>query len=385
MEARRPKWSNQTKLVISLMLVALFLYLIARFRTVIPPLILACILAYVLSPFVNLLHNRTRIPRILAITISYLLLIGIMVTIPIVIIPILGSQLTGLNLDIQRLLAQIESLLGNKLVVFGQNIDVAVVIERAASTLQSMLEPFVGQTLGLLVEVISSIAWIIFILVISFYLIKDSARLKSWIEDHIPPAYQKDYTQLRDEINQVWSAFFRGQLVLGLVVAILITVVGLILGLPFALAMGVLAGFLEFLPSLGHAIWVAIAAILAFFIGSTWLPVPNWVFMLIVVGLHLIFEQFDLNYLIPRIIGRRVHLPPLVVILGIVTGAVLAGVLGILLASPTIASGRILGRYVYANLFDLDPFPQASTSPLPPPNPRWWQHAHKRHSKINTN
>jgi predicted PurR-regulated permease PerM len=100
--------------------------------------------------------------------------------------------------------------------------------------------------------------------------------------------------------------------------------------------------------------------------------------MLIVIGLHLIFEQFDLNYLIPRIIGRRVHLPPLVVILGIVAGAVLAGVLGILLAAPTIASARVLGRYVYANLFDLDPFPNTSTSPLPPPNPRWWQHPIKQ-------
>jgi hypothetical protein len=61
------------------------------------------------------------------------------------------------------------------------------------------------------------------------------------------------------------------------------------------------------------------------------------------------------------------------VILGIVSGAVLAGVLGILLAAPTIASARVLGRYLYANLFDLDPFAAASAPPLPPPNPRWWR------------
>ena len=84
----------------------------------------------------------------------------------------------------------------------------------------------------------------------------------------------------------------------------------------------------------------AVGALLSFFVGSTWLPIPNWVFALIIISLHLVFEQFDLNYLIPRIIGRSVHLPPLVVILGIVTGAVLAGVLGILLAAPTIASAE---------------------------------------------
>jgi predicted PurR-regulated permease PerM len=102
------------------------------------------------------------------------------------------------------------------------------------------------------------------------------------------------------------------------------------------------------------------------------MQVPNWIFALIIVGLHLIFQQFDLNYLIPRVIGRQVHLQPLVVILGIVAGAATAGVLGIALAAPTIASARVLGRYIFANLYDMDPFPGKSISPLPPPDPRWW-------------
>lgn len=354
------------------MLVAFVVYLLARFRIVIPPLILAVILAYVLSPLVNLLQNQLRIHRTIAILLSYLLMIGVMITIPIVIIPILGSQVSVLNLDIQRLITQVESFLGNSTTFLGQNINIDALVERASGSLQNLLEPFVGQTLGLVVDVISSIVWVVFILVVAFYLIKDSAKLKVWFEEHIPPDYREDYVRLLEEINEIWSAFFRGQLILGVVVGTAFTIVGFILGLPFALAMGVFAGFMEFLPSVGHAIWLTVASILAFFIGSTWIPVPNLIFMLIIIGLHLFFEQFDLNYLIPRIIGRRVHLPPLVVILGIVSGAVLAGILGILLAAPTIASARVLGRYVYANLFDLDPFPQESTSPLPPPNPRWW-------------
>ncbi len=91
------------------------------------------------------------------------------------------------------------------------------------------------------------------------------------------------------------------------------------------------------------------------------------------IGLHLFYQQFDLNYLIPRIVGRRVHLPPLVVILGIVSGALLGGVLGVVLAAPTIASLRVIGRYIYANLLDLDPFPTPVAEVLPPPNPRWWR------------
>jgi predicted PurR-regulated permease PerM len=297
--------------------------------------------------------------------------------IPLIIIPPLAAQSAGLNLDLQRFLTeaetQIASLLGYRYQVAGWTIDVTAAIDQAIVSIQGLIEPVVGQTLGFAFGVITSLVWVVFILVVSFYLTKDSPALLQWLEDIAPPAYKDDFIRLRREINLIWSAFFRGQLVLATVVAIMISAVGFIIGLPFALAMGVLAGLLEFLPSIGHGIWLTIASILAFFAGSTWMHVPNWVFMLIVIGLHLFFQQFDINYLIPRIIGRRVHLPPLVVILGIVSGALLAGVLGVLLAAPTIASARVIGRYIYANLFDQDPFPDSVAPPLPPPNPRWWR------------
>jgi predicted PurR-regulated permease PerM len=300
-------------------------------------------------------------------------MLAAMVTLPLVILPPLAAQFTGLNLDIQRFLRAIEDLLGHRYVLAGQVINVDELIQQVVVSLQGLLEPVFGQTLTLAVEVISSVVWVIFILVVSFYLIKDGPALRGWLESLVPPDFRSDYIRLRDEINNIWGAFFRGQLVLALVVAVIFTIAGFILGLPFALAMGVFAGLMEFLPSIGHGIWLAVAALLALFGGSTWLPLPNWAFMLLVIGLHLGYQQFDLNYLIPRIIGRSVHLPPLVVILGIVTGAVLAGVLGILLAAPTIASARVLGRYVYANLFDLEPFTGHAAPPLPPPNPRWWR------------
>jgi hypothetical protein len=63
----------------------------------------------------------------------------------------------------------------------------------------------------------------------------------------------------------------------------------------------------------------------------------------------------------------------LVVIFGIVAGAAIAGVLGIVLAAPTIATARILARYIFANLFDMEPFPEMATSPLPPPDSSWWR------------
>ncbi len=373
----RPRWPVQIKLLVSILLLALFVYLLFRFSVVIPPFIIAVILAYILSPVVNFLQERLHLHRVLAIFLSYLILLAVAAALPLVIIPTLADQLTDLNVDIQLVIQQAKNFLGQQYIIAGQVIDISALLEQITGSFQQLLEPIFGRTLDLAVGIISSVVWVIFIVVISFYLVKDSATLWGWFEKLPPPAYREDFSRLREEINQIWAAFFRGQIVLSLAVTTIFTVIGFILGLPFALAMGVLAGLLEFLPSIGHGIWLAIATLLSLSLGSTWIPLPNWAFTIIVIGLHIFFQQFDLNYLIPRIIGRRVHLPPLVVILGIVSGAVLAGVLGIPLAAPTIASARVIGRYVYAYLFDLDPFAGSLATPLPPPNPQWWKRSKK--------
>lgn len=373
MQEYRPRWSSHVRIVISLLVLAFFLYLVYRFNAILKPLILAIVLAFVLSPLANRLESRFRLPRALAVVLTYLLMLVLVAAVPLVIIPPFVSQFTGLNLDLQRILLQIESLLASQYNLGGILLDTEAIFQQLIVSLQGVFEPLVGQTLGLAVEAVTSIVWMIFILVVGFYLIKDAPALRSWMEGLPPPDYRQDFINLRDEIGQIWAAFFRGQMLLALVVAIIFTVIGFILGLPFALVMGVFAGVLEFLPSFGHGIWLVTASLLALFGGSTWLPLPNWILMLIIIGLHLFFQQFDLNYLIPRIIGRRVHLPPLVVILGVVAGAMLGGVLGILLAAPTIASTRVLGRYIFANLFDQNPFPDSPAPPLPPPDPRWWR------------
>ena len=376
MQLQRPSWTTQTKTIVVLLVLGLVIYLLYRFNAVIKPFILALVLAYVLAPVTNWFQERLKIHRGIATLLSYLALIVIVTAILALLVPPLAEQAANLDLDLQRFVSQAETFLGRQYSLAGWVVDVDTLIQQLDSLVRGVVEPVFGQTLAILIEVISSFVWVIFIAVVTFYLIKDGPALSVWIENTVPPAYRQDYILIRQELNQIWSAFFRGQLVLVLIVTVIFTVVGLLIGLPFVLPMAILAGFLEFLPSVGHAIWLVIASILAFFAGSSWLPIPNWAFMLLVIGLHLFFQQFDLNYLIPRVIGKRMRLPPLVVILGIVAGAVLAGVIGILLAAPTIASARVLGRYVYANLTDEDPFPDSVAATLPPPNPRWWRKEH---------
>lgn len=376
MQLRRPTWSSQTKTIVVLLIIGLLIYLLYRFNTVVKPVILALILAYVLTPLANWFQRRWGIQRWAATLLSYLVVIVIVLVFLAVLVPPLVVQASNLDLNLQQFIRQVEAFLRQQYSLAGVEIDMGKLSGQLDSLMSGgLLEPVFGRTLTLMIEVISSLIWVIFISVVTFYLVKDGPVLSSWIESLVPLAYRDDFNHIRQELTDIWSSFFRGQLMLALIVMVGFTVVGLLIGLPFVLPMAILAGLLEFLPSLGHGIWLFVASILAFLEGSSWLPIPNWAFMLLVIGLHLFFEQFDINYLIPRVVGRRVRLPPLVVILGIVAGAVLAGVIGILLAAPTIASMRVLGRYVYANLTDEDPFPVPIASTLPPPNARWWRKA----------
>lgn len=374
----RSSWPYATKLTISLLLLAFFIYLLARFHEIVAPLIIAIIIAYILNPIVNYLQRQLRIPRGVAIFITYIIALAIIIGIPILVITILGENLETLQFNPQKIITAVQSALAQEYTIVGYTIHPSALAGQALNALQGLLQSVVGQTVNIVRNVITSLIWTVLIILVSIYLIKDSSKIEEWFTTHLPETFIPDYIWLRNEINEIWGAFFRGQILLSAIVALIFTVFGFILGLPFALGMGLLAGILEFLPSLGHTLWMISAALLAYFLGSTWMPVPHWAFMLIVIGLDLIFEQFDINYLLPRLVGRRVHLPTLVVILGIFAGAILAGVLGIPLAAPTIASMRVIGRYIFANLFDMEWKPVSATQPLPPPKTYWWQRTQRR-------
>jgi predicted PurR-regulated permease PerM len=375
---KRASWPYATKLTVSLLILVFFIYLLTRFQAFIIPLILAIIIAYVLTPLVNLFQKHIPLPRVVTITYTYLLVLAFIVGIPYLMVTLIGQNFPITQINTQKIIATIQSSLAQQYVILGITIKPSDLVIQAISSLQALLSPVIGQTVILLRDILTSLISIVFIVVISFFLIKDSARLEEWFTAHVPPAYLSEYNWFRSEISQIWNAFFRGQILLAAVVTAIWFVIGMILGIPFAWAMAIFAGIMEFLPSIGPGIWLVIAALLAFFLGSTWIPIPNWIFMLIIIGLYTIFEPFDDYYLIPRIIGSRVHLPPLVVILGIVAGALVAGVIGIPLAAPTIASLRVVGQYLYANLFDLELSPVSSVEPLPPRRHYWWQRSQKR-------
>jgi predicted PurR-regulated permease PerM len=146
------------------------------------------------------------------------------------------------------------------------------------------------------------------------------------------------------------------------------------LGVPYALALGAVAGLLEFLPIVGPLVSTITAMIVAFFLGSTTFETMNpLIFAGIVALFMLIVQQIENGVLVPRIVGGALDLHPIVIIIAVMMGSSLAGILGAVLAAPVAATLKLFGGYGWRKMFDLAPFPDDATDQLvvidPPPTP----------------
>ncbi len=352
-----PPWSFSLKLVVAVILFVLFALLVYVARIVFVPLILGAILAYLILPLARAVSRLTRLSHEWAAALVYLLLVAMLVPLGFALAPLLAEQLAALSEELLRVVALLQAASADSVTLLpGVTLPLEEITGDLSSQLGSLIRSAASDAPRLLFGASKTLLLAIFTIFIAFYFTADAHRFAAWFKRLAPPEYRADIERLLGEINLVWADFFRGQVILAIVVTLILTLLSLAIGLPQPLLMGILGGLLEFTVSVGHTIWLIIALALALVEGSTTLPVSNPVFALIVLGTNLFFTKFDLNYLIPRIVGERVNLHPMVVILGIIVGASVGGVLGIALAAPTIASLRILGRYVHAKLFDLDPF-----------------------------
>jgi predicted PurR-regulated permease PerM len=205
--------------------------------------------------------------------------------------------------------------------VSGFTFEVQELVRQVTSALTDFATSVATESVSFVLDAARILLLIVFTFVIGFYLTRDSELIVQWVYGLTPSSYRSDVEALSIEINGVWSAFFRGQLLLSLIVTVILTALSAVLGLPNPLLLGVWGGLLEFLPSIGNMIWGLTAVIIALVNGSAWLPLPNVLFALVVFGAYVAFAQVEMNVLLPNIIGRHVRLHPVVVILGVIVGA----------------------------------------------------------------
>lgn len=368
-----PRWKTSTKRLAITTLLVLTLLGIYAIRSLFIPIIMAMVLAYVVLPIVNFIHQRTRLNRTMAIALVYLIVVAILIAIPATTIPQLINQGNNLISNFPGYIEDIGEFLTTPLVLGEYTIPLdELPLDQVYDALSRNLLDII-QTLGrqgfnifgsVASRTISTVLWIIIVLVLSLYMVKDYRELWASIVALAPDAYHTDLQHLSRDIGDTWNDFLRGQLILGFVVGTIVTIVALIIELPNALLLGLLAGILEFIPNIGPSIAALPAVLLALFQSQTsWLGNavgPVW-FAAIVLGIYALIQQLENNFLVPRIIGRSLNLHTLIVFIGALAGASIAGVLGILLAAPILASARIVLKYIYNKLLDIPPFPEEAS------------------------
>jgi predicted PurR-regulated permease PerM len=214
---------------------------------------------------------------------------------------------------------------------------------------------YVGQIASSTVRFLGNV---LFLWIISIYLSLEIPRLGGYVGRAAQlPGYRKDAERLMADFGDIWSAYLRGQIILGLIIGIIVGLSLALLGVQNALALGLLSGLLEFIPVLGPFIGTGAALIVGFFQPGNYLGLTSLQFALIILAIMFVIQQVENNVLVPRIVGNALDLHPLLVILGVLMGSSIAGILGAILAAPVLASIKLLGLYAWRKLFDLPPFP----------------------------
>ena len=362
------RWSSSIKRTVVLVILVLLALVIYRFRDVIPPLVIAFLLAFILDPIADFLTDRLRLSRGLATGLIFLILIlGMLgvVAAPVTVVPSIRRAVNSVQIDFIRVITDIGDFLDRPVEIWGYSLDLSDVFEEVSAMLRSFVSSVAQGTLDVVLNLASGALWLIIILMITFYLVKDADRFTEQLDDMVPPGYRDDFVLMRQQITDVWNAFLRGQLLLSGAMILITTVVCTVIGLPYAVVMGLIAGVMEFVPNVGPIIALIPAALVALFQGSSFLPLSNFGFAMLTIGLYIVIQQIEGNLLVPRILGRSLNLHPLVVLIGIIVGGRLAGILGILLAAPVLATLRVVGRYVFCRLYDRDPFAELEAAAAP--------------------
>lgn len=175
------------------------------------------------------------------------------------------------------------------------------------------------------------------VIVLTAYLLVDTPRLNSFLYRFVPPGHEPEVEHFLQALNRVVGGYVRGQLITSAIIGLFTLTVLLAVGVPNAVAFGVLAAFADIIPLVGAFIAIIPATVAAFQESPTQ--------ALIVMGALLAYQQFEDRFLVPRVYGQTLNLPALVVLLAVLVGGELLGIPGILLALPAAAAGRVFLEY----------------------------------------
>ncbi|MFP4345901.1 MAG: AI-2E family transporter [Anaerolineales bacterium] len=336
---------------------SLLLWILWSARAVLWPFALGLGMAYILAPFVrgivrglewvarkSSIDFLTKIARPFAIVVSYLVLIGLLVGFFALVVPLVVEQSKALW-EQRDSIWEFVSRVGEDLLAQFQLLPARVQqqVEEALNRLGTTITDVFTQALESTASAISyTVSLVIAIAVIpfwTFYLLKDSTALGKALMCSMPDVLRDDVRAVGALVDRDLGGFLRGQLLMMLAVGLMSTAGYSIVGLNFAVLLGLIAGLLEFIPNLGPLLGAIPAVLVALTI--------NPVMALWTALVAFIVQQIENLVLAPRVLGESVQLHPVVIMVVLVIGSEIAGLVGLFLAPIVTAVLRDLFRYFY--------------------------------------
>jgi predicted PurR-regulated permease PerM len=336
---------------VSVFLLERMLALLALFATPLLLFALAWLIALALQPIIAWMTGLTlpvplvsrrsadtglispgwRLPRALAVLLVYLALLAVVVYLVISLVPVIASQLAGLETTLPDASGEIERWATNMQATLNQvgwHVDLASVLQ-ADTLLQqatSIGSTLVGQSLSIVSGIAVLLINLVLVLILSFYMTLDGPRLAARFLEMLPESWRDDTLTFFSIVNRTFGGFLRATLVQAVFYGLATAVLMVALGLSDVALASVLAAVFVLIPLIGGIFGVVPPLIIAL------IENPDR-FLLLLIGL-LVLQQVLFNMIMPRLMGRIVGLHPLLVFAAILVGAALAGPWGILFGVP---------------------------------------------------
>ena len=319
-----PRWSSTTKLVVGITIVGIVAAMLVRFRIIIGPIILAFVIAYLLYPVAEKLSSSTRMPWRTAVNLIYVLvviLVGGSITVAGFAIV---QQVQSLVSFVQRFVTQLPGLVADlsgqqfTLGPFTINPDEILNLQNLTNQVLAVVQPILGQ-LGVLLRSFAgsaavTLGWGFFTLVVSYFLLSEAGKVPDELVHIELPGYDNDLQRLGLELRKTWNAFLRGQLIITGLIAVSYTLLMVILGVRFAVSIGLVAGLARFIPYLGQVVTIIVIALVSFFQEGNYFGLDPMQYVLVVIIVTTLVDQVVDSLFTPRFLGHALGVHPAAVL-----------------------------------------------------------------------
>ncbi|MFD0588239.1 AI-2E family transporter [Paenibacillus sp. GCM10027627] len=308
-------------------------------KAVLGPFIIAMIISYVLNPIVTLLHER-KVPRTIAVLLIYAVFCAVIAVLLVNLIPMFINQVQELNRHIPELSMRAQNLvtdINNTSFLpasFRDGVDKALLgMEKRVS---EALFDFVNN-IG---KVLSAVFVAFIIPFLAFYILKDFDVFERTVITYVPKAHRKNTVRLMKDIDHALGSYIRGQFLVCLIVGILAYCGYLLIGMPYALLLAGIVAITNVIPYLGPFFGAAPALLMA----ST----VSLKMMILVAVVNTACQILEGNVISPQVVGRTLHMHPLLIIFALLVGGEIAGIVGMILAVPIFAACKVIVQHMFA-------------------------------------